>query len=346
MAEKQVGMAFKGKTVLITGGTGSIGSEIARAMRGQGAKAVRVLSNDENGVFNLAQELRDVEYRYFVGDIRDKERVVMACEAVDVVFHAAALKHVPLCEYNPMDAVKTNVLGTQNLIEACLEQEVGKMVFISTDKAVEPINTMGASKLLAEKLVINATFYKGMRPTAFSIVRFGNVMGSRGSVIPVWIEQARNGGPITLTDPQMTRFMMSTQEAVQLIFKAAEMARGGEIFTFRMPAVRMRDMAEVIRSEVAQELGVKPSAIKVVSVGVRPGEKLHEALMNGEEASRALKCGQLYIIPLPRPDIPGLEPTSYGLKLRKMSEPYRSDTVRAMSRKEIARVLRKNGMLG
>ena len=169
--DAEVKEAFAGKIILVTGGTGSIGSHIAAALKSCDTKVIRILSNDENGVFELSNKLSGDRYRFFVGDVRDKERLVRACENVDFVFHAAALKHVPLCEYNPIDAVKTNVLGTQNLIEACLEQNVGKMIFISTDKAVEPINTMGATKLLAEKLVINANYYKGEKKTVFSIVR-------------------------------------------------------------------------------------------------------------------------------------------------------------------------------
>ena len=157
---------FDGKTVLVTGGTGSIGSDIARALAGTGVKAIRILSNDENGVFELSKELDGDLYRFLVGDVRDGQRMKMACHGADIVFHAAALKHVPLCEYNPIEAMKTNVMGTQNVIEACISENVEKMIFISTDKAVEPVNTMGASKLLAEKLVVTANFYKGDRKTA------------------------------------------------------------------------------------------------------------------------------------------------------------------------------------
>jgi len=172
--------------------------------------------------------------RFLVGDVRDKERLQHAVENIDFAFHAAALKHVPLCEYNPFEAVKTNVLGTQNVIEVAMEGEVEKLITISTDKAVNPVNVMGATKLLAERLTISANYYKGLRKTAFSCVRFGNVLDSRGSVIPSFREQIRKGGPVTLTEPNMTRFVMSIPRAVDLVLKAAEIARGGEIFIFKM----------------------------------------------------------------------------------------------------------------
>lgn len=329
---------FKNKTILITGGTGSIGSAIARALQGHGVKAVRILSNDEDGIFSLSRELEGEKNRYFVGDIRDIERINMACEGVDIVFHAAALKHVPLSEYNPMDAVKTNVLGTQNVITACMNQKVKKMIFISTDKAVEPGNTMGASKLLAEKLVTNAMFYKGDRTSIFSIVRFGNVIGSRGSVIPLWIDQAQSGKPITLTDPGMTRFMMSIKEAVKLIFSATKIAKGGEIFAFKMPSLRMQDLAEVIAESLGKNKN-DAAKLKIVNIGARPGEKQYESLMTDDEAVRAFKLDKLYIIPPVSPEIPGMEYLHYGYRLKKMQDPYRSDRVKPMSKKDILKTL-------
>jgi UDP-N-acetylglucosamine 4,6-dehydratase len=332
---------FKDKTILVTGGTGSIGSDIARALAGTGVKAIRILSNDENGVFTLSNELDGDLYRFLVGDVRDKQRMIMACRGVDIVFHAAALKHVPLCEYNPIEAMKTNVMGTQNVVEACIEQNVERMIFISTDKAVEPVNTMGASKLLAEKLVVNANFYKGNSRTVFSIVRFGNVMGSRGSVIPYFIDQVRNGGPVTLTSREMTRFMMFLSDAVRLIFKATYSAKGGEIFTFHMPVARMTDLAEVIRDEVAKKSGKKPESVKIKMIGLRPGERMHEALMTAEEASRAKKSGELIIIPPIMPAIPGMEDISHLFDLPAMKEPYRSNELKPLTRSQIREMLLK-----
>ncbi len=326
---------FDGRTILVTGGTGSIGSDIARALGSTDAKAIRILSNDENGVFELSRELGGEKYRFLVGDVRDSKRMMMACQGVDIVFHAAALKHVPLCEYNPIEAMRTNVMGTQNVIEACIDNSVEKMIFISTDKAVEPVNTMGASKLLAEKLVINANFYKGLRKTSFSIVRFGNVMGSRGSVIPLFYEQAVKGGPITLTSDEMTRFMMLLKDAVRLIFKATMVSRGGEICTFQMPVARMYDLAEVVREDVAQKKGIDPQSIPINIIGMRPGERLHEALMTAEESMRAKKNGELIIIPSIEPAVPGMSRLGYHADLENNDNPYWSNEVTPLARDDI-----------
>lgn len=336
---------FKGKTILVTGGTGSIGSKIVKALKRTDVHAVRVLSNDENGVFNLSNELGAEKLRYFVGDVRDKERMERACENVDIVFHAAALKHVPLCEYNPYEAVKTNVIGTQNVIDACLKQKVKKMIYISTDKAVEPVNTMGASKLLAEKLVIDANYIKGMKPTIFSTVRFGNVIASRGSVFPLFIEQAKNGGPITLTSSDMTRFMMFLDDAIHLIFKATQHAKGGDIFTFKMPVANMGDIAEVIREEVAKSIGKSPEEINIENIGLRPGERLHEALMSEEEMSRAKEMGDLIIIPPMKPSIPGRAMISNynGIENAKIS--FKSNEVQLISKDDIKDILNKLELL-
>ncbi|MCK5037940.1 MAG: SDR family NAD(P)-dependent oxidoreductase [Thermoplasmata archaeon] len=335
---------FKGKTILITGGTGSIGSELTRGLQNYGAGSIRILSNDENGVYELQKELGGIPFRFFVGDVRDKDRIMKACENVNIVFHAAALKHVPLCEYNPFEAIQTNVIGTHNVIEACLQHNVEKMIFISTDKAVEPVNTMGASKLLAERLVIDANYTKGDKKTKFSIVRFGNVMGSRGSVIPLFADQAIDGGPITLTSYDMTRFMMYIQDAVQLIYEACTKARGGEIFSFKMPVIKMLDLAEVIRDEVAKSEGIDPEAIRIDTIGLRPGEKLHEALMTPDEAVKAKTINNLHVIPPSEPLIPDRAMISDYSDQVDMKEEYRSDQVPPISKDEIRNILVKLGL--
>jgi UDP-N-acetylglucosamine 4,6-dehydratase len=329
-----------GKTILVTGGTGSIGSEIVRILAKSKAKTIRILSNDENGVFELSKELEGSKFRFFIGDVRDKDRMILACEGVDIVFHAAALKHVPLCEYNPAEAVKTNVIGTQNVIEACLANDVEKLIFISTDKAVEPVNTMGATKLLAEKLVVDANFYKGLKRTVFSIVRFGNVLASRGSVVPLFIEQAKTGGPITLTNVEMTRFIMYIDEAVGLIFQAAGKAKGGEIYTFKMPVARMKDLAEVVRDKVAKETGKPP--VQIETMGVRAGESMHEALMTNEEAARAKVHGQLIEIPSVNPNIPGrVIEQSAGGSSDKVEVLYRSELVPPMGKDKLREMVQR-----
>ena len=291
---------FDGKTVLVTGGTGSIGSEIVRRLFKESKVAsIRIYSRDEFKQFNMQHELGNKPdiLRFLVGDVRDKERLMMAMEGVDVVFHAAALKHVPSCEFNPFEAIKTNVLGAQNLVEAALANNVEKVIAISTDKAVNPVNTMGATKLLAEKLIISANYYKGAKLTKFSCVRFGNVLASRGSVVPLFIEQIEKGGPITLTDEKMTRFIMSARNAVDLIFKSSAIVHGGEIFILKMPVVKVKDLLEVLVDEVSQKNGTDPKSIKIEMIGLRPGEKMYEELMTEEEAAISYELDGLFVIP-------------------------------------------------
>jgi FlaA1/EpsC-like NDP-sugar epimerase len=287
---------YEDKTILVTGGVGSIGSEIVRSVLEYNPKAVRVLDSNETGLFDLEQELQLEKIRLFVGDVKDKERLKRAIEGVDMVFHAAALKHVPLCEYNPFEAVKTNVLGTQNLIDVAMDEGVENFITISTDKAVNPVNVMGATKLLAERLTVSANFYKGERKMAFSCVRFGNVLDTHGSVIPLFRKQVQNGVPLTVTDPNMTRFMMSIPKAVELVLKSAEMAEGGEIFILKMPAMRIGDLAEVLIRELSPKNGYDPNEIKINIIGKRLGEKLHEELMTKEEAMDAYEDEEMFIV--------------------------------------------------
>jgi FlaA1/EpsC-like NDP-sugar epimerase len=286
---------YEDKTILVTGGVGSIGHEIVRKILEYNPKAVRVLDINETGLFDLEQELQSKKIRLFVGDVKDKERLRRAIEDVDIVFHTAALKHVPLCEYNPFEAVKTNVLGTQNLIEVAMDEEVQKFIMISTDKAVNPVNVMGATKLLAERLTISANFYKGDRETAFSCVRFGNVLYSRGSVLPLFEEQIKRGF-ITITDPNMTRFIMNTSQAVELILKAAKIAKGGEVFILKMPAVRIKDLAEVMIEKLAVKYGYKTEEIEIKTIGRRAGEKLYEELMTEDEAESAYEDEEMFVV--------------------------------------------------
>ena len=287
---------YKDKTILVVGGVGSIGSEIVRELLQFNITVVRVLDTNETGLFDLKHNLQSEKIRPLVGDIRDKERLKRAIEDVDVVFHAAALKHVPLCEYNPFEAVKTNIIGTQNLIDVAMDEEVEKLITISTDKAVNPVNVMGATKLLAERLTTSANFYKGRRKTAFSCVRFGNVLDTRGSVIPLFRKQIKNGEPLTITDPNMTRFMMSIPKAVELVLKAAEMAKGGEIFILKMPVLRIGDLAEVMVEELSPKYGHNPNEIEIKTIGKRMGEKLYEELMTEGEAMNAYEDEEMFVV--------------------------------------------------
>jgi FlaA1/EpsC-like NDP-sugar epimerase len=293
---------FRGKRILVTGATGSIGSEVVRQLLRYEPKAVCLFSRDEHKQYLFQQELGDrpsKDVRYLLGDIRDYPRLLRALEDVDCVFHCAAYKHVPFCEYNSFEAVKTNVVGTQNIIEAALARGVEKVLLISTDKAAHPSNVMGATKLLAERLMISAMHAKGGHRTMFGSVRFGNVLASRGSVIPLFLRQIRAGGPVTITHPDMVRFFMSIPEAVSLTFRAMERMAGGELFILKMPIVRLGDLVDVLVDEFAPKFGHNPASIKRKIVGVRPGEKMHEVLMTDEEAQFSQEEKEMFIVRSP-----------------------------------------------
>lgn len=329
---------LKGKTVLVTGGTGSIGRELVSRVLALGPGVVRVLSRNEFNQYRMSQEFIEHDnLRFLLGDVRDHDRVMRACEGVDIVFHAAALKHVPACEYNPFEAVKTNVIGTQNLIEAAIEHEIERLIAISTDKAVSPTNTMGATKLLAERLVLAANLYKGERKSAFSVVRFGNVLASRGSVIPHFIRQISNGGPVTLTHPKMRRFFMSIPDAVDLVLSAAAETRGDEIYILKMPVVLISDLIAVLVDTYAPKFGHKPEDISVEITGLRPGEKVQEELMTSEERSASNETERFFVIPAQfTPPVPNDGPELMGYSTLSQS---------ALSRDEVREILEKNGLV-
>ncbi len=288
---------FEGKGILVTGGAGSVGREIVRHVLKYNPSVVRIFDMSEEGHINTMRNLKDhSRVRFLLGDVRDKDRLTRAMEDIDIVFHTASLKDVLTCEYNPFEAVKTNISGTQNLIDAALENEVDRVVFTSSDKAVNPYNVMGATKLLAERLVTAANYYKGHRKTVFFSVRFGNILGSMGSVLPLLIKQVQQGGPLTITDPQMTRFVLSMCQAVDLLSKALKVAKGGEIFIFKMPALRILDLAEVIIEEYCGKARLNKKKIKVDIIGRKPGEKLYEELMTEHEAKRSLDLEKMFVI--------------------------------------------------
>lgn len=333
---------FKGKSILITGGTGSIGSEIARRILQHEPEVVRILSNDEDGLFNLRQELQNYpNARFLVGDVRDEERLMMAVEGIDFIFHAAALKHVPLCEYNPFEAVQTNVIGTQNVIEVARREGVGKVINISTDKAVNPVNVMGATKLLCERLTVSANSYSTQ--TIFSSVRFGNVIGSRGSVIPFFGEQIKRGGPVTITDAKMTRFVILLGQAINLLFTATAMSLGGEIFILKMPRLKIGDLAKATIDELAPKYGYKASQIEIKITGARAGEKIYEELMTEEEAKHAQETEEMFIVlPHIEPSGPRVADYSYpGSQPAQVTE-YTSEGGRFLTKEEIKAMLREN----
>jgi UDP-N-acetylglucosamine 4,6-dehydratase len=284
---------IQGKNILITGGTGTIGSALVRKILEYQPAVVRVYSRDETKQLELSLSLKNpANVRYLIGDIRDSERLAKAFEDIDYIFHAAALKHLPACEFNPVEAIKTNVIGTQNVIDQSLAKGVKLVIGISTDKVVNPSSILGITKLLAEKLMIAANFSKGRHRTIFSCVRFGNVAGARGSVIPVFLDQLSRNKILTVTDPKMTRFIMSTDEAVDLVVKAASLASGGEIFVFTMPTVKVMDVAEVIAERFRKVTG---ESVKIEISGLRPGEKLHEELIAADELPLTFRLEELLI---------------------------------------------------
>ncbi|MFC1753807.1 SDR family NAD(P)-dependent oxidoreductase [Thermoproteota archaeon] len=311
---------YENKTILVTGGVGSIGSEIVRILLKFNPKAIRILDTNETGLFELEQDLKSDKIRTLIGDVRDKERIKLAMNGIDIVFHAAALKHVELCEYNPFEAVKTNVNGTQNVIDAAIEENVEMMMIISTDKAVNPISVMGASKLLAERLTTAANLAKGKARTVLSAVRFGNVLDSRGSILPIIKNQIRKGGSVTLTDERMTRFIMSIEDAVMLVLKAASIAQGGEIFILKMPSVKIKDLIET---------AIEGTGMKIETIGKRPGEKIAEELMTNTEASCMKELEDMYIV---YPE----EMCNNGEK-----EGYGSENTKHISKEDIKKILKK-----
>ena len=289
---------FAGRTILVTGGTGSIGSAIVRALFAYDPRSVRVLSRDDTKQFELGQQLRhEARLRLLIGDVRDRSRVTRALSGVDLVFHAAALKHVPASEFNPFEATETNVRGTQNVVEAAIDLGVARVLTISTDKAVDPTNVMGATKLLSERLMVAAQAYRGPAATRFAAVRFGNVIGSRGSLVPLVRNQIAHGGPVTVTDPNMTRYLMPIGDAVRLCFDAMQRMDGGEVFILKMPRVRVGDLVEVLVAEYAPAFGRDPASIAIETIGRRQGEKTDEALLTVDEAEHASELADMYVVP-------------------------------------------------
>jgi len=333
---------FKGKTILVTGGTGSIGSALVKRLLREDPKVIRIYSRDEGKHFELQNELpQDANVRFLIGDVRDRERLRFAMHGVDIVFHCAAMKHVPYCEYNPFEAIKTNVQGTQNLIDISLEEDVEIFVNVSTDKATQPFSTMGASKLLAERLVSAANYYKGKRRTIFTSVRFGNVIGTRGSIFDLLIRKIRDKEPLPITHPGMTRFFMPIEKAIELILESAKMAQGGEIFVLKMRSVTLGELFEAFIEVFAPLFGYKKDEIKIVEIGPRPGEKFHETLISPEESEWTLETDDLFIIQTPV-EIENFEfkrKRYNGINGKTRFEFYTSENAERMSKEELKEYL-------
>lgn len=277
--------AIEGKTILVTGGTGSFGKQFIRtALAKWNPAAIRVYSRDELKQHDMQQELSDERVRFLLGDVRDRDRLRRAAEGAEIIVHAAALKHVPACEYNPFEAVQTNIIGTQNVADVAIDVGVEKAIALSTDKAVSPANLYGATKLCAEKLFVQSNVYAGSRPTRLSCVRYGNVVASRGSVVPVFLEQAKSGR-LKITDIRMTRFWISLPQAVQFVADCIAAMNGGEVFVPKIPSMKISDLAEAVAPGVPIEV-----------TGIRAGEKLHECLLTAHEARHSMDYDDHYII--------------------------------------------------
>ena len=278
-------MILNNKIILVTGGTGSFGQKFTEiVLKEHNPKSVRIFDHDELSEVEMERKFNDSRLRFFIGDVRDKNRLYRAMNGVDVVVHAAAVKHVPVCEYNPIEAVRTNIEGAINVIDAAIDNSVEKVMVISTDKAVHPINLYGATKMVAEKLFIQGNSYTGGRKTIFSCARYGNVVGSSGSVVPLFEEQKKKG-EITITDERMTRFWITLEEGIRFVINCIEGMKGGEVFIPKIYSMKITDLAEVIAPEAKRKI-----------IGIRPGEKLDEVLLTEEEAKHTKEFDNFFVI--------------------------------------------------
>ena len=332
-------LVFEGKKILITGGTGSLGNALTSRLLNDGVDTIRIFSRNENKQITMESKFNDDRLRFLLGDVRDYARLVRAMEDIDIVFHAAALKHVPVIEYNPFEAIKTNVIGSQNVIDACLEENVEKAVAIGTDKAVSPLNTYGATKLLMEKLFVTASNY--LKPerhkTKFFALRYGNVLGSSGSVIPKFIQQIKNKEKITITDPNMTRFSISMDKALDFILHATEIAKGSEIFIPKLRAYTIKDVKDAL-FESLQKTDEE-------NIGIREGEKLNEILINSDEIRYTWEYENMYMIlnPSVQKHV-SLDEFPNKNRVADMND-YSSGNVEKISKDEMKKIIIDSGLL-
>jgi len=327
---------LKGSTILITGGTGSWAKELVKQLlRDHDPKEIRIYSRNELRQVDMKRQFQDSRLKFMIGDVRDKSRLMLACENVDFVVHTAALKHVPVCEENPYEAVKTNVLGTENVVEAAVANKVKKAIYVNTDKAVDPLNLYGLTKACGEKLFIAAN---ELSPhTKFACVRAGNVLGTNGSAVPLFKEQIEKLNEITITEKHMTRFFLRVEEAVAMLIYTLLNFRGGEVFVTKMPSCKILDLAQVM----INRLGNKRT--KISYIGIRPGEKIHEVLISKYESYRTYSFGNYYVI-LPHIDLPETTRHYAGLKLRRLNqEEYTSKNSKFMNKAAILKLLKADG---
>lgn len=330
---------FDGKTVLVTGACGTVGAELVRQLVTSPVKKIVCIDNNETELFFALEEFKQTgKVVGYLADIRDIEALKLRMRGVDIVLHAAALKHVGLCEDSPNQAIQTNILGTQNIIDASLHNEVERVIFTSSDKAVNPTNVMGTSKLMGERLMTAAAEINPGK-TVFASTRFGNVLGSRGSVVPLFNKQIAQGGPITLTDHRMTRFIMTLEEAVRLVLSSVWLAKGGEVMVTKMPVACISDVAEVMRELTGKH------EVEIQEIGCKPGEKLYEELMNDEEVRRTWDLGDFFVI---LSAFAGESDESYKALLgcTKPERPYNSSLEPSLSYEELLHYFSSKKLLG
>ncbi len=338
---------YQGKKILITGSAGTVGKEMVRQLLLLKPAELRLVDNNETGIFFLAEQYGGIKNIHcFLGDIRDRDKLRELSESVDIIIHTAAFKHVFLSEYNPFDVVQTNILGVENIINVAINSGVKYVLFTSSDKAVNPTSVMGTSKLMGEKLVTAANALRNSDATVFSSTRFGNVLGSKGSVVPLFLQQIRKGGPVTITDKRMTRFVMTDEEASRLVLKALTLSKGGEVFITKMPSVRIQDLAEVMIEIMAAKHGIEPSNIKIVEIGAKAGEKLYEELMTVDEIQRSLELGDMFVT------IPAFKSIYHSIKYeypniisRTVLKPYVSASEKPLTKEELRHYLIENRVL-
>lgn len=325
---------FRDKTLLITGGTGSFGNAVLNRFLNTDIKEIRIFSRDEKKQHDMRIEMNNSKIKFHIGDVRDYQSIAAALDSVDYVFHAAALKQVPSCEFYPIEAVKTNILGTENVLNAAIHQEVKKVICLSTDKAVYPINAMGVSKAMMEKIMVAKSRISGS--TVVVGTRYGNVMASRGSVIPLFYDQIQNGKPITVTDPNMTRFMMTLDDAVELVLYAFQHGNSGDIFVQKSPGSTMGELAEVMKKIYNSDLPIKV-------IGTRHAEKLYETLLAKEELLCSEDLGDYYRVPADNRDLNYNKYFSEGSGTTVNIEDYNSHNTRRLNESELTELLKKIG---
>jgi len=339
---------FSTKRVLVTGGCGTVGRElISQLVNDYKVKELIVVDNNESELFFQGEIYGDhPSVSFFLADVRDEQALARKMKGIDIVFHTAAFKHVALSEQVPYEAVQTNILGVENVVRAAVSGGVKKVIFTSSDKAVNPTNVMGTSKLMGERLITAANVEYMDSDCIFASTRFGNVLGSRGSVIPIFKGQVTSGGPVTLTHNEMTRFIMSIEQSVQLIIDSAMIAKGGEVFVTKMPVIRIRDLAEVMIEALAERAGYKPEDIQIDIIGVKPGEKRYEELMTGEETGRAFELEKYFVIkPAIMQRFADIRYDFADIISESVTNPYNSSSEAAMSKSELNDFLQQARLL-